>query len=184
LFLYHIPPVSQVPISTALIERLRSACPRRITGLKDSGGDWRYTREVIDRFPEMTVFAGSERFLLDTLRYGGDGCITAYGNINPAGIRSVYGQWHDDAPDVDALQRNITSVRDVLEGYTMIPALKSVCAVHYGDEGWRTVRPPLVALAPDRCSDLLRRLDELGFSMADNAASARADGGGGAGEEA
>ena len=43
IYLYHIPPVSQVPISLALIERLLRAYPGTIAGIKDSSGDWNNT---------------------------------------------------------------------------------------------------------------------------------------------
>lgn len=168
LFLYHIPPVTQVPISIALIARLLEAYPGHITGLKDSGGDWSHTRDLLTRFPDMRIFAGSERFLLDTLRHGGAGCITASGNINPAGIRLVYDHWRRDAEDVDVLQAGITSVRDVVEQFTMIPALKSLCAGFYHDDAWATVRPPLAALPRPERSVLHQRMDRLGFSMAGN----------------
>lgn len=171
LFLYHIPPVARVRISTTLIARLLHAYPRHIAGLKDSGGDWTFTRDVVTRFPEMTIFAGSERFLLDALRHGGAGCITASGNINPAGIRLVYEHWRGGTADVDAIQKSITSIRDVLERFTMIPALKSVCARHYDDDNWSTVRPPLTALAVAEKTSLDRQLDTLGFSVAENARS-------------
>jgi 4-hydroxy-tetrahydrodipicolinate synthase len=47
----------------------------------------------------------------------------------------------------------------------MIPALKAAIA-HYGkDTGWRTVRPPLVALNDDLASELAGELDRRGFTM-------------------
>lgn len=168
VFLYHIPPVSQVPLSTALIAGLLEAYPGIVVGLKDSGGDWRYTQDLLARFPDMAIFAGSERFLLDTLRHGGAGCITASGNVNPAGIRLVYEHWQRGAEDVDALQGGITSVRDVLEQFTMIPALKTLCAGLYDHEVWKTVRPPLAPLEQPQQAALKQRLDGLGFSMAGN----------------
>lgn len=168
VFLYHIPPVSQVPVSPALIARLRDVYPRQIVGLKDSGGDWGYTRDVLTRFPDMVVFPGSERFLLDGLRHGGAGCITASGNVNPAGIRLVYEHWRRGLDDVDAVQTSITSLRDVLERVTMIPGLKSLCARHYGDESWVAVRPPLAPLPRAQQAALHEKLDAMGFSVADN----------------
>src|SRR5437867_10841117 len=48
LYLYHIPPVAQVPISLALIERLRRAHPRAVVVIKDSSGDWANTKAVLD----------------------------------------------------------------------------------------------------------------------------------------
>jgi 4-hydroxy-tetrahydrodipicolinate synthase len=168
VFLYHIPPMTQVPLSGALIRRLLQAYPENIMGLKDSGGDWDHTRELLNEFPDLAIFAGSERFLLDTLRHGGAGCITASGNINPAGIRLVYDHWRRRTADADVLQCAITSVRGVLEQYAMIPALKSVCGDHYGEAGWKVVRPPLAALDHERQSSLEGELEALGFSMAEN----------------
>jgi len=168
LFLYHIPPVSQVPVTEALIARLLQAYPQQISGLKDSGGDWSHTRKMVSRFPELTIFAGSERFLLDTLRQGGAGCITASGNVNPAGIRLVFDHWQRELDDVDAIQAAITTVRDTLEQFTMIPALKSLSAVHHADPVWSTVRPPLAPLTASQQSSLHQALEAVGFSVSEN----------------
>jgi len=175
IFVYHIPPVSGVPISVALMERLRAAYPDRIAGLKDSGGDWDHTAEVLRRLPDMATFAGSERYLLDTLRRGGAGCITASGNVSPSGIRLVYETWHDGSPRADAVQARVTAVRNMLEQFPMIPALKAMCARWYGDDSWRNVRPPLMPLSDGERDRLDRLADELDFSVGGNRASMQAD---------
>ena len=43
IYLYHIPPVSQVGIGIPLIERLLHRYPQTIAGIKDSSGDWATT---------------------------------------------------------------------------------------------------------------------------------------------
>ncbi|MGN6703807.1 MAG: dihydrodipicolinate synthase family protein, partial [Burkholderiaceae bacterium] len=50
IYLYHIPQVSQVPISLGLIERLLKAYPGTIAGIKDSSGDWSNTQAMLERF--------------------------------------------------------------------------------------------------------------------------------------
>src|SRR6266496_1368929 len=40
IYLYHIPPVAVVGITTGLVERLLAAYPNAIAGMKDSSGDW------------------------------------------------------------------------------------------------------------------------------------------------
>src|SRR5216684_8685040 len=50
LFLYHIPPMAQVPITLGLVERLLAAYPAQIAGMKDSGGDWSNTKSFLDAF--------------------------------------------------------------------------------------------------------------------------------------
>jgi 4-hydroxy-tetrahydrodipicolinate synthase len=165
LYLYHIPPVSQVPITLALIERLLARYPGTVAGVKDSSGDWSNTKAMLAAFASsgFDVFAGSEVFLLQNMQNGGKGCITATGNINPAAINEVYENWQ--GPDADALQKGITATRAVMQKYPMMAALKAVIA-HWGrDPEWATVRPPLVELTPEQAKALVAELDARGFDM-------------------
>ena len=91
IYLYHIPPVSNVGISLDLIERLVKTYPDIVVGIKDSSGDWDNTSAMLDRrWDDFRVFAGSESFLLANMRGGGSGCISATANINPAAIDNLY----------------------------------------------------------------------------------------------
>src|SRR4029078_3444551 len=101
IYLYHIPPVAQVPISLPLIERLLKAYPGTIAGIKDSSGDWANTSAMLEQFQPhgLDVFAGSESFLLRTLRGGGMGCITAAANVNPGPIAQLARSWHQPGAD-------------------------------------------------------------------------------------
>ena len=47
----------------------------------------------------------------------------------------------------------------------MIPALKAAIAQFSGDEAWRTVRPPLVALTAEQRHGLVEALAAIGFGM-------------------
>jgi 4-hydroxy-tetrahydrodipicolinate synthase len=165
LYLYHIPPVSQVPITLALIERLLKRYPRVVAGLKDSSGDWSNTKATLEAFARsgFDVFAGSEVFLLENMRHGGKGCITATGNVNPGQIDHVYRNWQD--ANADALQAGITATRKIVQKVPMIPALKAIIA-HFGnDPAWRTVRPPLVELERDQEEGMIAELRSSGFRM-------------------
>ena len=165
VYLYHIPPVSQVPITLGLIERLLKAYPGTIAGLKDSSGDWNNTKAVLDTFAKsgFDVFAGSESFLLRNMRNGGAGCITAGANVNPAQITSLYDQWK--GAGADAMQDAINQVRNALQSVPMIPALKRVIAHYSGDMGWNRLRPPLTELTAAEEQQLLSRLEQLDFGM-------------------
>jgi len=165
LYLYHIPPVSQVPITLGLIERLLKQYPGVVAGLKDSSGDWSNTKAVLDAFAKagFDVFAGSEVFLLDNMRHGGKGCITATGNVNPGAIDQVYRNWQ--APSADALQAGITATRKIVQKVPMIPALKAIIASYGNDPQWRTVRPPLVELERSQEEGLIGELRAAGFAM-------------------
>jgi 4-hydroxy-tetrahydrodipicolinate synthase len=166
VYLYHIPPVAQVGIPIGLIGRLLDAYPRAVAGIKDSSGDWSHTQAVIEAYAlrGFDVFAGSEVFLLRTLRAGGVGCITAGANVNPHGIGRVYERWQ--TPEAEALQASIDGVRTVLQAQpSMIPALKATIAHFANDPEWRTVRPPLVALTAEQQAALVAALQAVGFDM-------------------
>ena len=113
IYLYHIPPVAVVGITTGLVERLLTAYPNAIAGMKDSSGDWNNTKTFLDAFAvragravslgarrssdpgtdtqtTFDVFVGSESFLLANMRNGGAGTISATANVNPAAIYKLY----------------------------------------------------------------------------------------------
>jgi 4-hydroxy-tetrahydrodipicolinate synthase len=165
LYLYHIPPVAQVPIPVPLLERLFKAYPTTIAGIKDSSGDWRNTEAVLDAFKGtgFEVFVGSEVFLLANMRRGGAGCISATANVNPGAINRLFESWR--GPDADRIQQEITATRAVVEKYSMIPALKAIVA-HFGkDPDWVPVRPPLVELSDSQRQSLAAELASSGFAM-------------------
>jgi 4-hydroxy-tetrahydrodipicolinate synthase len=163
MFLYHIPPVAVVGYSLDLVGRLIAAYPETVVGLKDSSGDWNNTAALLDRFPGFAVFPGSEVFLLDALRKGGAGCITATGNINTAGIARVYSNRR--TPEAEALQAAATALRKTMQAYPMVPALKRVVAHFRDDPGWAAVRPPMTVLDPAQSAALIADLARLGFTL-------------------
>jgi 4-hydroxy-tetrahydrodipicolinate synthase len=165
VYVYHIPPVSQVPITLALIERLLKSYPGTVAGVKDSSGDWSNTKAMLDAFAAsgFDVFAGSETFLLANMRGGGKGCISATANVNPGPIARLYATWQ--GADADAQQARLDEIRGTFQKFPMIPALKAAIA-HYGaDPAWATVRPPLVNLAAEASAALTAELDRRGFTM-------------------
>src|SRR5437773_12119757 len=102
IYLYHIPPVAVVGITTGLVERLLAAYPNAIAGMKDSSGDWNNTQTFLDAFAKsgFDVVVGSESFLLANLRNDGVGTISATANVNPAAIHKLYAEWKNaDADD-------------------------------------------------------------------------------------
>ena len=165
IYLYHIPPVSQVPISLKLIERLLRAYPKNIAGTKDSSGDWNNTKATLDAFAKdgFDVFPGSETFLLAGMRNGAKGCISATANVNPAAIHKLYANWR--SADADRLQAGLDQVRGIFQKYPMIPAMKRAIAHWSAHAHWATVRPPLVEVTAEQSAALIAELKQIGFSM-------------------
>jgi 4-hydroxy-tetrahydrodipicolinate synthase len=165
MYLYHIPPQTMIPFGVELVGRLIKAYPDTVVGLKDSSGDWSNTKALLDAYAGtgFGIFPGSEVFLLDGLRNGGVGCITASGNVNVPGIRKVYENWR--TPQADALQAEITRVRMTIQKYPMVPALKRIVAHFHNDPAWATVRPPMERLGDAQSAALLADLAKIGYSL-------------------
>lgn len=163
IYLYHIPPIAQISISLTLIERLLKEYPETVVGIKDSGGDWKNSEEILKHFPQFAVFSGTEAVLLKNMENGGAGCISATANINAAAIHDLYANWQ--APDAEAKQEKLNTLRSAMQRFPMIPALKQVVAHYSSDANWERVRPPLVKLDADLKTALLDDLDKRSFAM-------------------
>ena len=169
VYLYHIPAVSQVPITLNLIAMLRKRYPDTVVGVKDSSGVWDNTKAMIDNFAKdgFDVFPGSELPLTQALAIGGVGCISATANMNPAGIHAVYAAYtqHGGTPEGAVLQAKADVIRKIFQALPMISAMKRVAAEFSGQPEWKTVRPPLTALDEGVAQTLLTQLREAGFAM-------------------
>jgi 4-hydroxy-tetrahydrodipicolinate synthase len=188
IYLYHIPPVAIVGVTVKLVERLLTAYPNAIAGMKDSSGDWNNTKTFLDAFAvrarhgqsatgravstartarTFDVFVGSESFLLANMRNGAAGTISATANVNPAAIHKLYQKWNT-ADDPDQQQSKLNVVREVFSSRkfpSMIAALKQAIAIYANDPEWTRVRPPLVELTTEQAELLAAELNAIGFAM-------------------
>lgn len=163
IYLYHIPQVAAVGFSLALVERLLKGHPGIVVGMKDSSGDWNNMAAMLDAFPGLQLFPGSEEFLLPAMRKAAAGTITATANIAPAAIDRLYRNWQ--SPEADALQAEVTSFRKAVTKFPQIPALKYATAIYTGHPQWAMTRPPLQPLSDAQGRELGLMLEERGFDM-------------------
>ena len=144
IYLYHIPPVATVGFSVELVSMLVEQFPSLVVGLKNSSGDHKYSIALREQVPQLDVFSGSEDFLLETMRIGGVGCISATGNINAREIINLYNNVGE--PKAEKLQKLVSGIRAIVQQQPVIPALKAIISRAYDNPDWLAVRPPLVEL--------------------------------------
>jgi 4-hydroxy-tetrahydrodipicolinate synthase len=144
LYLYHIPQVSGVAISSSVIERLAIDYPGVLMGVKDSECNLDHTRRLLSRFGDLAIFVGFEPHLPAALAAGGAGTICGIANLFPRLLRRLHdnaltADYHDDLKRVEAFIA-------ALERYPLFAAFKALQAELTDDDGWAALRPPLVVL--------------------------------------
>jgi 4-hydroxy-tetrahydrodipicolinate synthase len=161
VLIYDFPQMSGVKISVELLARLASAFKGVVAGVKNSSGDWPAMEAALQRIPGFQVFAGTEQFLLPTLRAGGPGCISATANVTSAELGELVA--NGTGPEADARQEAITRRRLMLQQYPAIPALKEIMAHAMDLPQWRRVRPPLINLTADDVARLIEQATSAGL---------------------
>jgi 4-hydroxy-tetrahydrodipicolinate synthase len=160
LMAYHIPQVTQVPITAGLLQRLIDYAGDRMAAIKDSSGDLDHSRTIIDRFPHLRVFVGNDKVLLGGLQANAAGCITAGANVLGTLAVNVYRAFRNN-DDAETPQTLLTHARSVLDQFTPASStIKHLLSVRYQTVGW-DVRPPLTPLPPQKAQELVAALQQL-----------------------
>jgi len=158
LYLYNFPQLTGFAFPVDWVRRLKDRHGDIVAGLKDSSGDFASMQGYLS-VPDFAVFAGTETYLLDILKQGGVGCISASANVTSAACQSVYSAWRDGQPDKAAtLQTELTAQRAAVQAHPMVPAVRALTAARTGDESWRQPLPPARALPASAVADLAERL--------------------------
>jgi len=148
--------MTSIDLGLPLISRLIEAYPGVIAGTKDSSGDAKRIKTLCREFPIFSVLAGTETLLLETLRNGGEGCISATVNVTSRLARRVHDAHASNRDDEAlALQERLSALRGSIEAYPMIPALKALMANLTAEKTWRNLRPPLSELDEEQEKKLL-----------------------------
>lgn len=161
VLLYHIPQMSAVPLSYALIGRLIEAFPGIVVGIKDSSGDRDNLLGMVKAFPGFSVIAGPDPLFLDLLRADGAGCITGASNLIPDVLRTIYDSWQTDPAKAEAAQGKAIAWRNLTMTYAQMPTIKALIGARTGETGWRRVRPPLVALGEEQAVEISAKAASL-----------------------
>ena len=165
IYLYHIPQVSGVGLSIPLVKKLRSTYPDIIVGIKDSSGVWENTEQLLS-IDGLIVYPGAELPVIDAIKLGGPGCISATANFNPTNIAKVIELSHDGKWDqAEEVHKDVKEVRYLFQDYSAIPAQKAMLAIKYKDDRWKNIRPPLVQISKQRSSELADKLRNHGFNF-------------------
>lgn len=162
LVLYHIPQVSGVGLSHAVIGELLRRYPGTVIGLKDSGCQRVASVAYAQAFmPPLQVWVGNEPDLPEIARLGGAGAVSGVANMLPRLVQRLFSA--TDPAQIDADLVRVKAFLALIGGYGMTAAFKGVMAVIDGTPEWLPVRAPLVALSADEFARLRQQLQVFGL---------------------
>ena len=163
VYLYHFPQMSAVPLSTALVTRLRSAFGPIIAGLKDSSGDFEQSRAFVEATggvsEDFDVLPSSEAMLWDGLSIGTAGIIS--GSTNAFGAYTQTALRSPEGPDRDRAMDAVRAARTMATQYPLMSAMKTLEAWRTGDDEWLRMAPPIVPLSQEQKDALRKDIDSL-----------------------
>ncbi len=158
IYLYHIPQVSGVGLSIDLVSKLKESFPDIIVGIKDSSGNWENTKSLL-KINDLIVYPGAELPVIEAIKLGAPGCISATANFNSGDISKVINFCHNnDWENAEILHKKVTKVRLLFQDYAPIPGQKGILSIKKNNDCWKNVRPPLKKIEQNKLDLLIKIL--------------------------
>ena len=164
IYLYNFPQMTGLVFSEELVARLLEAYPTRVRGMKDSSGDLTYTNHMAATFAaSFDVFPGSEAPLADAAEFGYAGCISASVNATATQAARI---WRERDTVSEQEIAELRELRLAIQSVPIVAAAKSLTAMRSGENRWRRMLPPLMALNDVQQASMQAVASKLGFAYA------------------
>ena len=156
IILYNFEKLSGYKFSIACVEKLVKKFPIQIVGVKDSSYNL-YKNLKIENF---SVLPGSELKLLEGLKIGCTGIITATCNVTAKLARKVYDDFYRDKSKTH--NEKLCNVRKVFDQFNLISGLHTFLAKE--NKIYENMLPPLSLLNEKDKKKILEDLKKLDFN--------------------
>ena len=166
IIFYNFPKLSGYNFSVKILQELKQRFGDIAAGIKDSSGEWKNMLGIVQNIPDFMVYTGTEALLLDILKKGGAGCITATANLIAPECQRVYQAWKNNKQKVaEKAQMNLTDLRKTLENYPLVSELKSLFASKTNAEEWKNMLPPFDPILDKQVEELTEQIKGLGLDL-------------------
>jgi len=156
IVLYNFEKLSGYKFSINCVEKLVKKFPKQIIGLKDSSYNL-YKNLKIENF---SVLPGSELKLIEGLKIGCTGIITATCNVTAKLARKVYDDFYEDK--TETYNEKLCNVRKVFDQFNLISGLHTFLAKE--NKIYENILPPLSLLEEKDKKKILEELKKLDFN--------------------
>ena len=155
IILYNFSKLSGYTFTAEVTKKLITNFPKNIVGMKDSTGNlWNNFKSK-----NFSMFVGSEKKLIDNLKIGGAGVISATTNFSGSLAKKVYDDFKKTGSSTeDEKLKDIRSAFD--ESGNLITALHTLKSIE--NKAYTNLLPPLELLNENKKNELIKKLKELG----------------------
>ena len=164
IILYNFSKLSGYAFTPEVTKRLIKDFPKNIVGMKDSTGN------LWDNFKakNFSMFVGSEKKLLNGLKTGAAGCISATTNVTGSLAKKVFDDFHKNGDSSDDVK--LKALRTVFDDTgNLISALHTLKSME--NEIYENILPPLEMLSEEKKKEMLKKLKDLNFLPSKNIAA-------------
>ena len=146
--------------------KVKHSFPEQIIGIKDSSGNWENTSSLLN-IKDLIVYPGTELPVIDAIKLGAPGCISATANFNSVDISKVIACCFEKKWEIaEELNKNVKQVRMLFQEYSPIPSQKSLLSRLYREDKWKNVRPPIIKISEKKIDNLINNLNnKFGFKI-------------------
>ena len=164
IILYNFSKLSGYVFTHEVTKKLVKDFPNNIVGMKDSTGNlWDKIK-----LKNFSMFVGSEKKLLNGLKVGAAGCISATTNVTGSLAKKVFDDFHKNGESNDDVK--LKALRTVFDDTgNLISALHTLKAIE--NEAYKNMLPPLEMLDEKKKSEMLKKLKKLNFLSKKNIAA-------------
>ena len=164
IILYNFSKLSGYTFTQEVTKKLIKDFPKNIIGMKDSTGN------LWDNFKaeNFSMFVGSEKKLLDGLKLGAAGCISATTNVTGTLAKKVFDDFYKngDSSSDDKLKALRTVFDDTGNLISALHTLKSM-----ENDAYKNMLPPMEVLSEEKKKEMLKKLKSLNFLSNKNIAA-------------
>ena len=157
IVLYNFEKLCGYKFSIECVEQLVKLFPKQIIGVKDSS----YNLFENLKLENFSILPGSESKLLNGLKLGCSGIITATCNVTSGLARKVYDDFLDEKKQT--ANDKLCDIRSIFEKYNLISGLHTYSSKN--DPFYKNVLPPLSILNSKDEKELIDNLKKFNFSI-------------------
>ena len=164
IILYNFSTLSGYTFTAEITAKLIKDFPKNIIGMKDSTGNlWNNFKAN-----NFSMFVGSEKKLLEGLKVGAAGCISATTNVTGSLAKKVFDDFQKNGNSPS--DKKLKAVRTVFDDTgNLISALHTLKSLD--KEIYKNILPPLEILSEEKKKEMIEKLKNLNFIKNKNIAA-------------